>query len=123
MQKILYFGFGPSVQGAHLTPLWSHVESQLPRFPQAAGLPPSLRPVAPFTPHTHTCDTISLREDNIGTLDVFFIRYPSISLACLFKQAQAAPSEPYSWQSSPTLHTVLSSSRHPVMTVAWPFAT
>ncbi len=42
--------------------------------PQASPLPQ----VTPFsTPHTHTCDTILLREDDISISDVFFILYRS----------------------------------------------
>jgi hypothetical protein len=61
----------PSVEDGNLTPLWTHVENRLPHFPKAVGPHPFLKP-APFNPIPRTCH---LEEDNIGTLDIFFIPF------------------------------------------------
>jgi hypothetical protein len=72
--KKTQLGWWPSVHDANVTLLWTHVKNQLPNFPQATSLTPSPS-LPPFTSHTHICDTILPREDDIGTSDVFFIQY------------------------------------------------
>ncbi len=70
--KVPYLGWWPSVLGANLTPLWSHVENQLPHLPQPLASPLHPNP-PPFSPAYLTCDIVLLREDYIGTLRVFFV--------------------------------------------------
>ncbi len=54
-------------KGAHFPQLQSHAVVQLPHFPQ------TISPTHQC--HTYTCDTISkLAEDDIGTLEIFFVK-------------------------------------------------
>jgi hypothetical protein len=72
--KIPYLGWWPSVQGVKLTPLWSHIENQLPHFPQVIDLNPSPKPTPFSALEIHTCDTVLRMDDNISTKEVFFVR-------------------------------------------------
>jgi hypothetical protein len=55
-----------SARCENLTLLWFHVENRLPHFAQDTSLTPSPKP-APFSaPHTHTCDTVLLRENDVA---------------------------------------------------------
>jgi hypothetical protein len=66
VQKVPYLECLPLLHDANLTPVWSHVGNQLPRFPKATCPHPFLKPAHPS--YKSTCNTFFNYEDDIDTL-------------------------------------------------------
>jgi hypothetical protein len=79
MQKVPSLVWWPSMQGANLTPLWSHAENQPPGFQQTTGITPSkARPFFnPICPYSYMQCNFILKEDNISTSEALSVGHMS----------------------------------------------